>query len=176
MKLVSKLTLVVTSLSLSFTVVSQQAADAAIINYDFTVNSSLLSGSGSLSFDDLTFNNEAIPTAPVERLNFAFNNDPQTVYTQQDDIDYPISLGPVVFSNVVGNSSIGLSYLFNNKSDSSISYEIAGYDFIAGDQTFSDAVSYTSVPEPATLIGTFSVCSIAWLMSKKVKSAKKNQA
>ncbi|WGV23950.1 PEP-CTERM sorting domain-containing protein [Halotia branconii] len=176
MKLVPKLTLVVTSLSLSFNVVSQQAADAAIINYDFTVNSSLVNGSGSFSFDDLTFNNEAIPTAPVQQLNFAFNNDPQTVYTEKDDIDYPISLGPVVFANVVGNSSIGLSYLFNNKSDASISYEIAGYDFIVGNQTFSDAVSYTSVPEPTTWIGLFSVCSIAWLMSKKVKSAKNNQA
>jgi|GEM_PF-2327383 hypothetical protein len=173
MKIVSKLTLVATSLALSFTAVNQQPADATTMKYAFTVNSSILSGTGSFSFDDSNFSNEPIPTAPVQLLNFAFNNDLQTVYTQENDFDYP-TLGPIVFPTVAGNSSIGLSYLFNNKIDPASSYEIAGYDFIVSNQTFNDAVSYTPIPEPATLVGTLTVCSIAWLRSRKVKLAKKD--
>ncbi|MEA5627802.1 PEP-CTERM sorting domain-containing protein [Nostoc sp. UHCC 0251] len=172
MKLVSKLTLVATSFALSFTAVNQQTAHAATMKYNFTVNSSILSGTGSFSFDNSTFSNDPIPTAPVQLLNFTLNNDPQTIYTQEDDIDYP-TLGPVVFPTVAGNSSIGLSYLFNNKTEPASSYEIAGYDFIVSNQTFNDAVSYTPIPEPATLVGTLTVCSIAWLTSRKAKSAKK---
>lgn len=173
MKLVSKLTLAATSLALSFTAVNQQTVDAATMKYNFTVNSSILSGTGFFSFDNSTFNNDPIPTAPVQLLNFTLNNGSQTVYTQEDDIDYP-TLGPVVFPTVAGNSPIGLSYLFNNKIDPASSYEIAGYDFIVSNQTFNDAVSYTPIPEPATLVGTLTVCSIAWLTSRKAKQAKKS--
>ncbi|MCC5623859.1 PEP-CTERM sorting domain-containing protein [Nostoc sp. CHAB 5715] len=172
MKLVSKITLAATSLALNFTAVNQQPADAATIKYAFTVNSTILSGTGSFNFDDSTFSNEPIPTASVQLLNFAFNNDPQTVYTQEDDLDYP-TLGPIVFPTVTGNSSIALSYLFNNKIDPAISYEIAGYDFIVSNQTFNGAVSYTLIPEPATLLGILTVCSIGCFTSLKVKSVKK---
>ncbi|WP_414563783.1 MULTISPECIES: PEP-CTERM sorting domain-containing protein [unclassified Anabaena] len=172
MKQVPKLTLIATSLALSIAAVDQQAASAAVINYAFTVDSSLINGNGSFSFDDTTFTNEAIPTAPVQLLNFTFNNNPQTIYTEQDDIDY-LTLGPLVFPTVAGNSPIGLSYVFNDKLNSLIEYEIAGYDFIVSGQTFNNAVSYTAIPEPATLFGTFTACSIVWLTSRKVKSAKK---
>ncbi|MCC5632333.1 PEP-CTERM sorting domain-containing protein [Nostoc sphaeroides] len=172
MKLVFKITLAAISLALNFTAVNQQQADAATIKYAFNVNSSILSGTGSFNFDDSSFTNEPIPIATVQLLNFVFNNDPQTLYTQEDDIDYP-TLVPVVFPTVAGNSSIGLSYLFNNKTDPASSYEIAGYDFIVSNQTFNNAVSYTPIPESATLVGTLTVCSIAWLTSRKAKSAKK---
>ncbi len=109
--------------------------------------------------------------AVVQLLNFAFNNNSQTGYIQEDDLDYP-TLGLVVFPTVAGNSSIGLSYLFDNEIAPAISYEIAGYDFIVSNLTFNDAVSYTPIPEPATLVGTLTVCSIGWLTSRKVKSTK----
>ncbi|BAB73344.1 PEP-CTERM sorting domain-containing protein [Anabaena sp. FACHB-709] len=172
MKLVPTLTLVATSLALNFAAVDTQAAEAASIKYAFNVNSNIFSGRGIFGFDNSTFSNEAIPTAPVQFLNFTFNNDIQTVYTAQDDLDYP-ALGPILFTTVAGNSPFGLSYLFNNKINPAISYEIAGYDFIVGNQTFSNAVSYSPIPEPATLVSTLTVCSIGWLSSRKVKPAKK---
>ncbi|MDZ8108574.1 MAG: PEP-CTERM sorting domain-containing protein [Nostoc sp. DedQUE12a] len=172
MKSVLRLTLVATSLALSIATVNQQTAEAATIKYTVNVNSDIFGGSGVFSFDDSTFSNESIPTTPVEFLNFTFNNDPLIIYTKEDDIDYP-DLGPFVFQTVAGDSPIGLGYLFNSKIDPTISYEIAGYDFIVGNQTFNDAVSYTPIPEPATLFGTLTVCSIGWLTSKKAKSSKK---
>ncbi|MBD2447789.1 PEP-CTERM sorting domain-containing protein [Nostoc sp. FACHB-152] len=172
MKLVTRLTLVAASLAVSLATVNQQAAEAATIKYAFNVNSDIFGGNGIFNFDDSNFSDEAIPTAPVQLLNFTFNSNPQTVYTQLDDFDYP-ELGPVVFQTVTGRSPVGLSYLFNDQADSTISYEISGYDFIVGNQTLTDAVSYTAIPEPATLVGTLTICSIGWLTSRKVKSAKK---
>lgn len=172
MKLLPKLTLAAASLVLSFTAVNQQIAAAANIKYAFNVTSDLLNGSGYFSFNDSTFSDEPIPTAPVQSLKFTFDNDPETIYTEQDDIDYP-KLGPVVFPTVAGNSPIGLSYIFNSKINPAISYEIAGYDLIVGEQAFEDAVAYTPIPEPATLVGILAVGSIGWLTSRQIKSARK---
>ncbi|MBH8566396.1 PEP-CTERM sorting domain-containing protein [Nostoc sp. CENA67] len=170
MKLLKKIALTTASLAITLTTVSVKSASAAIINYAFKVNTPLTQGSGFFSFDDATFNNDNFPVAPVNSLNFTFDNDPQTVYTEKDDIDYP-TLGPVIYQNVAGQSSFGLSYLFTEKSNSLTNYAVDGYSFRVGDQEFSNAITYTPVPEPATIGGCFIVCGISLLMNRKTKSS-----
>ncbi|BAY41512.1 hypothetical protein NIES2111_59080 (plasmid) [Nostoc sp. NIES-2111] len=172
MKLLPGLMLVATSLTLIGTAVNQQSANAAIIQYTFKIENDVFGGQGVFSFDDSTFNNDPISIAPVQFIKFNFNNTPDTIYTELDDLDYPL-LGPVVFPTVAGKSPFGLSYLFQDKINPAITYEISGYDFTIGNETFSGAVSYSPIPEPVSLIGTVTVCSIGWLTSRKIKLAKK---
>lgn len=180
MKLVSKLLVAATTLTLGFATVDAKSASAAILNYAFTVDSPVTKGSGFFSFDDSTFSNDYNPEASIQSLSFKFDGD-STVYTEQDDANYPDF--PLVFSStsLTGQTYFALDYQFDDKANpsSSISYEIIGEDFTIFSKTSPDAelisgtVSYRQVPEPTPLVGTLFVCSLGWIMKKKVVSMKK---
>ncbi|MBW4614711.1 MAG: PEP-CTERM sorting domain-containing protein [Desmonostoc vinosum HA7617-LM4] len=174
MKLVPQLVLAAASLTLGLTAINAKSASAAIIDYAFTVDSSINRGSGFFSFDDSTFSDDSIPEARVRSLSFQFNGE-SIVYTEQDDVNYPDF--PIVFSTafLTGKESVGLEYLFDDQANPSslISYEIVGEDFTIFSRTspnteiFSGKVSYQKVPEPTTLAGTLFAIGIGWLVKKK---------
>ncbi|BDI20322.1 hypothetical protein ANSO36C_61240 [Nostoc cf. commune SO-36] len=179
MKLVPKL-LVAATLTLGFATVDAKSASAAILNYAFTVDSPVTKGNGFFSFDDSTFSNDYNPEANIKSLSFKFDGD-STVYTEQDDANYPNF--PVVFptTSLTGETYLALDYHFNDKANpsSSISYEIIGEDFTAYSRTslnaepISGRVSYRQVPESTPLIGVLFASSLGWMMKRKVVSMKK---
>ncbi|MEH2318652.1 PEP-CTERM sorting domain-containing protein [Nostoc sp.] len=180
MKLVPKLVLAAATLTLGFATVDAKSASAAIINYAFTVDSPVTKGNGFFSFDDSTFSNDYNPEATIKSLSFKFDGD-STVYTEQDDANYPEF--PVVFptTSLTGQTSLALDYQFNDKANpsSSISYEIIGNDFTIFSRTSPNAelisgrVSYTQVPEPTPLVGALFACSLGWMVKRKGASMKK---
>lgn len=180
MKLVTKLLVAAATFTLGFATVDAKSASAAIINYAFTVDSPLTKGNGFFSFDDSTFSNDYNPEAAIKSLSFQFDGD-STIYTERDDNNY--SDFPIVFptTSLTGQKSFALDYQFNNKANpsSSISYEIIDQDFTIFSRTSPDAelisgtVFYRQVPEPTPLVGTLFVCSLGWIMKRKVTSMKK---
>ncbi|MBN3881951.1 MAG: PEP-CTERM sorting domain-containing protein [Nostoc sp.] len=180
MKLIPKLLVAAATLTLGFATVDAKSASAAILNYVFTVDSPGTKGNGFFSFDDSTFSNDYNPEAAIKSLSFKFDGD-STVYTQQDDANYPDF--PLVFPSIslTGQTYFALDYQFDDKANpsSSISYEIIGKDFTIFSKTSPDAelisgtVSYRQVPEPTPLVGTLFVCSLGWMMKRKVASRKK---
>ena len=180
MKLISQLTLA-TSCALIFAIVGAKSVSAALINYAFTVDSSITKGEGFFSYDDSTFSEDNIPVAIVNSLNFQFDNDPK-IYTEKDDTEYPGY--PIVFPTtfLTGIESVGLQYVFPDKANpsSSMTYDINGYDFAITSaeniQIGSGKVTYRQVPEPTILGGSFIACSIGWLMKKKLTLDKKVKA
>ncbi|MEH2072938.1 MAG: PEP-CTERM sorting domain-containing protein [Nostoc sp.] len=180
MKIVSKLALAAASLTLSLAIVDVKSVSAAIINYAFTVDSPVTKGNGFFSFDDSTLSNDYTPEATIQSLSFQFDGD-STVYTKQDDNNYPDF--PVVFqtTSLTGQTSFSLDYQFNNKSDpaSFLSYEIVGEDLTIYSRTSSDfvpvsgRVSYRQVPESTPLVGALFACGLGLMMKRKVASMKK---
>ncbi|MEH2071722.1 MAG: PEP-CTERM sorting domain-containing protein [Nostoc sp.] len=181
MKLVTQLVFAAASLTISFATLDAKSVSAAIINYTFSVDSPIAKGNGFFSFNDSTFSEEN-PVA-VKSLDFKFDGD-STVYTEQDDINYPDF--PLVYSTLFspGKTSLGLDYTFDDKTNpsSSIRYEIIGEDFTLFSTTSPDVevvsgtVSYTRVPEPTTLAGSLLACSLGLMMNKKLISMKKVKA
>ncbi|MEH2191867.1 MAG: PEP-CTERM sorting domain-containing protein [Nostoc sp.] len=179
MKIVSKLALAAASLALGFAIVDAKSVSAAIINYAFTVDSSATKGNGFFSFDDSILSGFT-PEATIKSLSFQFDND-SSVYTEQDDVNYPDF--PVAFqtTSLTGETSFALDYLFNNKSNSAsyVSYEIIGEDFTIFSRTSSDivpisgTVSYRQVPESTPLVGALFACGLGLMMKRKVASVKK---
>ncbi|MCC5651452.1 PEP-CTERM sorting domain-containing protein [Nostoc sp. XA013] len=178
MKLFPKLVFAAASLALSLTTIDAKSVSAALVNYDFTVDSPLNTGKGFFSFDDSTFSNDNISEAIVKSLSFQFDGD-SNIYTEQDDLNYPDF--PIVFSTAYlteDTSSVGLDYAFDNKANpsSSISYEIVGEDFTAFSRTspnsevISGKVSYTKVPEPTTLGGILFACGLGCIFKRKTAS------
>ncbi len=181
MKLISQLGLAAAGLALSLATVDAKSASAAIVNYAFTVDSSINTGKGFFSFDDSTFSNDSVPEAIVKSLYFQFDGE-STAYTEQDDLNYPDF--PIVFSStyLTGEpSSVGLEYTFDDKTDPSnfISYEIVGEDLTIFSSTspntelFSGKVSYQTIPEPTTLGGTLFACGLGWMLKRKATSMKR---
>lgn len=172
--------LVTATIALSFATVDVKSASAAILNYAFTVDSALTKGNGFFSFDDSTFSNDYNPEAPIKSLSFNFDGD-STIYTKQDDANYPDF--PLVFktTSLAGQTYFGLDYQFNDEANpsSSISYEIIGEDFTIYSKTspnvelISGTVSYRQVPESTPLVGVLFACSLGSMMKRKVASMKK---
>ncbi|MBD2252648.1 PEP-CTERM sorting domain-containing protein [Nostoc parmelioides] len=172
MKFGSRLVLATASLVLGLASVEAKPASAAIVDYAFTVNSPTKTGSGLFRFDDSTLlNGEAI----VQSLSFQFAGE-STIYTEQDDPDYPNF--PIVFLNnfSTGQISFALDYQFDDQTNpgSFIRYEIAGEDFTiysVNDPNFeviSGTVSYTQVPEPAMLGGLVLAGTVTFMKRKKL--------
>lgn len=180
MRSLPKLVLATTGLTLALTSLDVKYVSAAIITYNFIVESPTNRGEGFFSFDDTTFSDEAIPVAPVQSLSFRFDSE-SIIYNEQDDVNFPDF--PVVFSTefLTGQSSIGLDYQFDDRANpgSNFSYEIIGEDFIIFSRTspnteiVTGTVSYTRVPEPTTLAASFVTCSVCWFMKKKGALVKK---
>ncbi|MDM9583897.1 PEP-CTERM sorting domain-containing protein [Nostoc sp. GT001] len=180
MKLVPNL-LVAATIALGFSTIDVKSASAAIVNYAFTVDTPLTKDNGFFSFDDSTFRNDYNTEAPIKSLSFKFDGD-STIYTEQDDANYPDF--PLVFktTSLTGQTYFGLDYQFNDKANpsSSISYEIIGEDFTIYSKTspnaelISGTVSYRQVPESTPLVGVLFACSLGSIMMKrKVASMKK---
>ncbi|MBX9256781.1 PEP-CTERM sorting domain-containing protein [Desmonostoc muscorum CCALA 125] len=182
MKFVPQLVLAAASLTIGFATLDAKSVSAAIINYAFSVDSATTKGNGFFSFDDSTFS-ENNSVAIAKSLSFQFDGD-STVYNEQDDINYPEF--PLVYSTLfsTGETSLALDYTFDDKTNpsSSIRYEIIGEDFTLFSTTSPDAevisgrVSYTRVPEPTTLAGTFLACSLGLMVKKKLIPMKKIKA
>ncbi|MBD2676663.1 MULTISPECIES: PEP-CTERM sorting domain-containing protein [Nostoc] len=182
MKFVPQLVLAAASLTISFVTLNAKSVSAAIINYAFSVDSPTTKGNGFFSFDDSTLSEEN-SVAIANSVSFQFDGD-STVYTEQDDIDYPDF--PLVYSTVfsTGKPSLALDYTFDNKTNpaNSLRYEIIGEDFTIFSPTepdvelISGTVSYTRVPEPTALAGVFLACGIGLTTKKKFISIKKVKA
>jgi len=182
MKFIPQLVLAAASLTIGFATLDAKSVSAAIINYAFSVDSPTTKGNGFFSFDDSTFSDEN-PVAIANSVSFQFDGD-STIYTEQDDISYPDF--PLVYSTVfsTGKPSLALDYTFDDKTNpaNSLRYEIIGEDFTIFSPTDSDVelisgtVSYTRVPEPTTLAGTFLVCGLGLMAKKKLISIKKVKA
>ena len=93
------------SIALSLTTIDAKSASAALINYAFTVDSPINTGKGFFSFDDSTFSNDYIPEALVKSLSFQFDGD-STVYTEQDDLNYPDRLSHSIFNDILNRTDI----------------------------------------------------------------------
>ncbi|RCJ19895.1 PEP-CTERM exosortase interaction domain-containing protein [Nostoc sp. ATCC 43529] len=181
MKFVPQLVLAAASLTIGFAI-DVKSVSAAIINYAFSVDSPTTKGNGFFSFDDSNFS-EQNSIAIANSVSFQFDGD-STIYTEQDDINYPDF--PLVYSTVfsTGKPSLALDYTFDDKTNpaNSLRYEIIGEDFTIFSPTDSDVelisgtVSYTRVPEPTTLAGTFLVCGLGLMAKKKLIFIKKVKA
>ncbi|MBE9004385.1 PEP-CTERM sorting domain-containing protein [Fortiea sp. LEGE XX443] len=178
MKLVTQLLLATASLTIGLATLDGKNASAAIINYAFIVDSPTNRGQGFFSFDDTTFSDDNIPVAIVKSLSFKFDGEPNIVYTEQDDLNFPDF--PVVFLTtfLTGEPFVGLDYVFDDRV-SDLSYEILGEDFTIFSSTAANTeisvgtVSYTRVPEPTTLAASFVTCGVGCFMKRKGKLSKK---
>ncbi|MBD2251105.1 PEP-CTERM sorting domain-containing protein [Nostoc parmelioides] len=181
MKLFPQLILTAASLTIGLASIGIQTASAAIVNYAFTVDSPTNKGKGFFSFDDSTFSNDSIPEALVQSLSFQFDGD-STIYTEKDAIAYPFF--PVVLSTtyLTGKPTVGLSYSFYDKTNPAepIVYEIVDNNFtiLSGASSNTEigfgTVTYSQIPEPATLGGTLLTFGLAFLGNKKSKFMKKS--
>lgn len=163
-------------LTIGFAVVGTQVASAAIVSYSFSIDSPTNKGTGFFSFDDSTFSDDSIPEALLQSLSFQFDGD-STVYTERDDLAYPFF--PVVFSTayLTGKPTVGLSYSFFDQANLSepVLYEIVGDNFtiLAGTSTNTEigfgSVTYSQIPEPATLVGSLLTIGIGVMLKKKSK-------
>ncbi|MFN6562585.1 MAG: PEP-CTERM sorting domain-containing protein [Nostoc sp. ChiSLP01] len=182
MKLVSKLVLAAAGLAIGFVTLDAKSVSAAIINYAFSVDSPTTKGNGFFSFDDSNLSEEN-SVAIAKSLSFQIDGD-STVYTEQDDINYPDF--PLVYSTLfsTGKTSLALDYTFDNKTNPAnpLRYEIIGEDLTIFSPTDSDVelisgtVSYTRVPEPTALAGVFLACGIGLMTKKKFIFIKKVKA
>jgi hypothetical protein len=162
--------------AISVAVMDIAPTQAAIINYNFTVD--VTSGDnpgqyfGSFRYDDSTLTNIDSETIGVENgLALKFNY-LGTTYTEKDDIDYD-SFPIVSFNN---GTLLGLSYFVADKF--AIAADANNLD-LGGDKFFTvrnsvnttqvGTVKYTQVPEPVTIGGT----AIATLMGLWLKQKKK---
>ena len=166
---------IATSLVLGLATLSTKSASAAIINYAFTVDSSIANGTGFFSYDDSALSHDNFPVALVNSLSFKFDNDPN-VYNQKDDLEYPDY--PIAFPTVslTEKTPIGLLYSFLDKANPATNYEINGYDFeisSGNTQIGLGKVSYREIPESSMVGGTIILASIGWFMKRKVGSVKK---
>lgn len=183
MKLLAKLAIASASLTIYLAAVGTQTASAAIVNYSFTVDSPSNKGQGIFSFDDASFSNDNIPEALVQSLYFKFDGD-SNFYTEKDDIAYPFF--PLVLSTryLTEKPTIGLSYSFFDKTNplEPVLYEIVGDQFTILSGTFNNteirfgSVTYSQIPEPATIAGTMLTFGLGWILKKKSTSIKKAKA
>ncbi|WP_427157016.1 PEP-CTERM sorting domain-containing protein [Aliinostoc sp. HNIBRCY26] len=178
MKLWKNLVLATASLAVGFAAVNVKTASAAIVNYAFTVESPTKTGKGFFSFDDETFSNSIFPGTVVKSLSFQFDGD-SNIYTEQDDIAYPDFPIVSLVASVNGQPSIELSYFFLDKtSPTEFYYEIVGEDLTILDANFQNTeigfgkVTYTKVPEPATMLGAVIVLGTSLIINKKSRLLK----
>ncbi|AUT00605.1 PEP-CTERM sorting domain-containing protein [Nostoc sp. CENA543] len=178
MKLWKNLVLATASLAVGLSAVNIETASAAIVNYAFTVESSIKTGKGFFSFDDETFSDSIFPGTVVKSLSFQFDGD-INVYTEQDDIAYPDFPMVYLVSSSNGKPSVELSYFFFDKTNpAEFYYEIVGEDLTILDANFQNTeigfgkVTYTKVPEPATVFGAVVVLGTSLIINKKSRLLK----
>ncbi|MBE8970703.1 PEP-CTERM sorting domain-containing protein [Nostocales cyanobacterium LEGE 12452] len=174
MKLAKDISMVAFAVAVSVAAVVKPT-QAALVNYDFTVNAT--SGDrpgqyfGSFRYDDSTLTNTGLETLGVENgLAVAFNY-LGTNYTDADDTDFN-SFPIASFNN---GKILGLSYFvadqFAIASDPNTP-DVGGNNFYLINQSVNTTqvgtVSYAKVPEPLALGGTvFAAVMGLWMQRKK---------
>lgn len=180
MSLAKNLVLTSVATAISVAAISIKPTQAAVINYDFTVD--VTSGdnpgqySGSFRYDDSTLTNTGFEKIGTERgLAVVFNYLGNT-YTEKDDIDYA-NFPIVSFNNGVLQ---GLNYWVADKfafgDDIDNNPDIGGTKFYTINQSVNatqvGTVRYTQVPEPLTVGGT-AIAGIMGLWLKRKQKATK---
>ncbi|MBC6430531.1 PEP-CTERM sorting domain-containing protein [Nostoc sp. HG1] len=179
MKLAKNLGVATIAVAISFTAVGVKSAQAALVNYGFTVNTT--SGDnfgqyfGSFQYDDSTLTNTGLETLGVENgLAVAFNY-LGTNYTEGDDTDFN-SFPIASFNN---GEVLGLSYFvadqFAIASDPNTP-NVGGNNFYLIDQSVNTTqvgtVSYAKVPEPLAVGGTAIAAVMGLWMQRKKRATK----
>lgn len=186
MKFAQTITVLIAGSVVGVAAMQIQPAQAAILNYDFSVAidsaSSFLpgvKGSGSFSVDDSSF--DALGSAVLTQLNFKFDNI-SGLYTAKDDVDYPFY--PVVFqaTSFGSGSPVGLNFEFLNKNSTYSSPEdiaIVGDSISIYENGSSDnqigfgSVSYAAagVPEPSSISGMLLAGGVGVFLLKRKMTA-----
>jgi hypothetical protein len=178
MKLAKNWGIATVAAAISIAAIGAKPTQAAVINYNFTVNA--ISGSnpgqyfGSFRYDDSTLTNAGVETLGVEDgLALAFNY-LGTTYTEEDDIDYDFF--PIVSFN--NGKLLGLSYFVADQfliGGDTNNPDVGGNKFYAITQSVNTTqigtVSYTQVPEPFTVGGTAIAGAMGLWMKRKKKAA-----
>jgi hypothetical protein len=173
MKLAQSLS-IATFAAISVAAIAANPAQAAIVNYNFTVNANSSQYFGSFKYDDSFLTGLGSEILGVENgLKVAFNY-LGTTYTEADDIDFD-SFPIVTFND--GNLQ-GLSYFVADQfiigSDVNTP-EIGGNIFytISGsvNTTQVGTVSYAKVPEPFAVGGTAIAATLGLWINRKKKAA-----
>jgi hypothetical protein len=175
MKLAKNLGIATVAAAISVAVMDTKPVQAALVNYNFTVNAT--SGDnpgqyfGSFQYDDSALTNTGLETLGVENgLAVAFNY-LDTKYTETDDTDFD-SFPIASFNN---GEVLGLSYFVADQfaiASAPSTPDVGGDKFYIIDQSVNTTqvgtVKYAKVPEPLAVGGTAiaSVMSL-WMQRKK---------
>lgn len=182
MKLSKNLGLATFAVALCFTTLDAKPTQAAVVNYNFTVNAT--SGAnpgqyfGSFSYDDSNLTGIGEESLDVSNglLSVVFDY-LGTRYTEVDDIDFSTGLAPLV--SFRDGQLLGLSYLVENQFFISGDldnpfiggnnfYSIESADLLSANQV--GTVTYSTVPEPLAVVGT-AIASFAGLWVNRRKKA-----
>jgi len=182
MKLSTNLGLASVALAVALTTLEAKPTQAAIVNYNFTVNDT--SGAnpgqyfGSFSYDDsyLTGIGEENLDVSNGLLSVVFDY-LGTRYTEVDDIDFPTGTAPLV--SFRDGQLLGLSYLVEDQFfiggdldtpfvGGNNFYSIVSADLLSANQV--GTVTYSTVPEPLAVFGT-AIASAAGLWVNRRKKA-----
>ncbi|BCL37288.1 PEP-CTERM sorting domain-containing protein [Nostoc sp. MS1] len=182
MKLSTNLGLATFALAISLTTFEVKPTQAAVVNYNFTVNAT--SGAnpgqyfGSFRYDDSNLNGIGEESLDISNglLSVVFDY-LGTRYTEVDDIDFPTGLAPLV--SFRDGQLLGLSYLVEDQFfiggdlntpflGGNTFYSIESADLLTANQV--GTVSYSTVPEPLAVLGT-AIASFAGLCVNRRKKA-----
>lgn len=162
------------ALAVSFSTVEVKPTQAAVINYNFTVNAT--SGAnpgqyfGSFSYDDSNLTGVGEESLDVSNGLLSIKFDYLgTQYTEVDDVDYQTGVAPVV--SFKDGKLLGLSYLVEDQFfiggdlddpfvGGNIFYSVESADLFTANQV--GTVTYSTVPEPLAVVGT-AIASVAGL-------------
>ncbi|AUT03241.1 PEP-CTERM sorting domain-containing protein [Nostoc sp. CENA543] len=160
--------------AISVAAIASKPAQAAIVNYNFTVNTSAAQYFGSVKYEDSFLTGLGLETLGVENglkvtFNYLGNN-----YTEADDVDF--ANYPVVTFDA--GKFQGLTYFVADQfliaSDPSTP-EIGGNNFYtisnSVNTTLAGTVTYTKVPEPFAVGGTAIATTLGLWMKRKKKAA-----
>ncbi|MBE9038258.1 PEP-CTERM sorting domain-containing protein [aff. Roholtiella sp. LEGE 12411] len=180
MKLAKNFSIASVAVVISVAAVGLAPTQAAVVNYNFTVNATSGNNAGeyygSFQYDDSSLTGTGEETLKVNNGLSVLFNYLGTQYTEASDIDYEAGLSPLV--GFKDGKLLGLSYLVedqffigNNPENSDMGgkkfYTIISAAFPS--TTEVGTVSYSKVPEPLTLGGT----AIAGAMGLWIKRKKK---
>ncbi|HEY9801630.1 MAG TPA: hypothetical protein V6D25_14835 [Leptolyngbyaceae cyanobacterium] len=184
MKLNKNLGLATFALAVSLTTVELKPTQAAIINYNFTVNAT--SGAnpgqyfGSFSYDDSNLTGVGDESLDVSNGLLSVKFDYLgTQYTEVDDVDYETGLAPAV--SFRDGQLLGLSYLVEDQFfiggdlddpfvGGNIFYSVESADLSTANQVGTVTYSTVPVPEPLAVVGS-AIASVAGLWVNRRKKA-----
>jgi hypothetical protein len=166
--------------AMSLATVAAKPTQAAVVNYNFNVNTTSGQYFGSFSYDDSNLNRIGEENLDVSNglISVLFDY-LGTTYTQVDDIEYSTGVSP--FISFRDGKLLGLSYFVENQFfiggdldtpfiGGNRFYTIVGSDFFSANET--GTVSYTQIPEPLAILGTaIATTAGLWLNRKKVSTA-----